>query len=308
MMLYAGGSDGTVKRLDVGTSAIDVVGRHSRGSSSSSSSPPAASCLSSLGDGDDAGSSSSSSSSLLASAGWDKKLHVWDVRVGGGGGGDGGGGGSRPVASADLPGKAFGMDASRDGRMIVVAASGRRNCFFDIRRLPSSASTSSTSPEEEEGGGGGDDSAAIVEVELLADRESSLKYQTRCVRFFGSQESSVVGIAVGSIEGRVAIEYMDDLGVKSNGGEWWWCGLVSFGPPLASGDAARRVRLAGRNSDSESSNHCLVDGHILFFPPHMSFLRSIISFLCIAKNSKKTAPTFNHHSPSATNDPRGTAK
>jgi hypothetical protein len=155
---------------------------------------------------------------------------------------------------------------------------------------------------------GAHDSAAIVEVELLADRESSLKYQTRCVRFFGSQESSVVGIAVGSIEGRVAIEYMDDLGVKSNGGEWWWCGLVSFGPPLASGDAARRVRLAGRNSDSESSNHCLVDGHILFFPPHMSFLRSIISFLCIAKNSKKTAPTFNHHSPSATNDPRGTAK
>ena len=213
MMIYAGGSDGTVKRLDVGTSAIDVVGRHSRGSSSSSSSssssPPAASCLSSLGDGDD---DAGSSPSLIASAGWDKRLHVWDARVGGGGGG-----GGRPVASADLPGKAFGMDASRDGRMIVVATSGRRNCFFDVRRLPS---TSTSPQEEEEGGGGdGDDSAAVVEVELLADRESSLKYQTRCVRFFGSQECGVVGIAVGSIEGRVAIEYMDDLGVKSNGGE-----------------------------------------------------------------------------------------
>jgi len=105
------------------------------------------------------------------------------------------------------------MDASRDGRMIVVATSGRRNCFFDMRRLPSA----STSPQEEEEDG--DDSAAVAEVELLADRESSLKYQTRCVRFFGSQECGVVGIAVGSIEGRVAIEYMDDLGVKSNGGE-----------------------------------------------------------------------------------------
>ena len=65
-----------------------------------------------------------------------------------------------------------------------------------------------------------------MEVKLLADRESSLKYQTRCVRFFGSPET--VGIAVGSIEGRVAIEYMDDLGFMSNGGEWVGSFLPSF--------------------------------------------------------------------------------
>jgi cell cycle arrest protein BUB3 len=41
------------------------------------------------------------------------------------------------------------------------------------------------------------------------DRESSLKYQTRTIRFFPGGS----GIALGCIEGRVAIEYLTELGV-----------------------------------------------------------------------------------------------
>jgi cell cycle arrest protein BUB3 len=48
-------------------------------------------------------------------------------------------------------------------------------------------------------------------VKILLDRDSSLKYQTRCVRFFPNGS----GMAVGSIEGRVAIEYLDDVGIAS---------------------------------------------------------------------------------------------
>jgi cell cycle arrest protein BUB3 len=50
-------------------------------------------------------------------------------------------------------------------------------------------------------------------IHLLMDRESSLKYQTRCIKFFGDTNNITYGIAVGSIEGRVAIEYMDDMGI-----------------------------------------------------------------------------------------------
>lgn len=113
--------------------------------------------------------------SLLASAGWDGTFQLWDVRT------------SKSVASIELPGKAFDMDIS-SSNMAVVATSGRRNAFMDLRNF-----------------------SADKDVSILLDRESSLKYQTRCIRFF----PNATGIAVGSIEGRVAIEYLDDIGVAS---------------------------------------------------------------------------------------------
>jgi cell cycle arrest protein BUB3 len=163
----------------------------------------------------------------LASAGWDKKFHVWDARVRttSSSSRDCGGDGVvvDPVSSADLPGKAYGMDVSRDGNMVVVATSGRRNCFLDLRMLHPSKSSSRTTTggeddDEKENGNDDDDGAKIgIEAKVMMDRESSLKYQTRCVKFFGMPNT--MGIAVGSIEGRVAIEYMDDMGIESNGGE-----------------------------------------------------------------------------------------
>jgi cell cycle arrest protein BUB3 len=59
-----------------------------------------------------------------------------------------------------------------------VATAGRRIACHDVRNL-----------------GGG----------AVFERESSLKYQTRALRFFPDGD----GFAVASIEGRVAIEYLD---------------------------------------------------------------------------------------------------
>jgi len=142
----------------------------------------AVSCLSCIG------------SDLVVSAGWDKKFHVWSTNNNGN---------SSPIATLDLPGKAFSMDVSSDGTKIVVATSGRRNVFIDIQRN----SSSNTIVDKENAS----TAEPQVTVTVLTERESSLKYQTRCIKFF----PDISGIAVGSIEGRVAIEYLDDIGIKS---------------------------------------------------------------------------------------------
>jgi len=102
---------------------------------------------------------------LLFTGGWDSRVHCWDPRRTG-----------VPTTSLELPGKVFSMDLTES--KLVVATAGRRIQAFDVRHL-----------------GGGP----------LLDRESSLKYQTRCLRCFPDD----LGFAVGSIEGRVAIEYFD---------------------------------------------------------------------------------------------------
>jgi cell cycle arrest protein BUB3 len=71
----------------------------------------------------------------------------------------------------------------------VVATSGRRTCFFDANNPASMDS-------------------------MVIERESSLKYQTRCVRFFPDGAA----IALGSVEGRVAVEFLDELNVPATGG------------------------------------------------------------------------------------------
>lgn len=53
------------------------------------------------------------------------------------------------------------------------------------------------------------DMRSLVEPEQR--RVSSLKFQTRCVRVFPDQ----MGYAVGSVEGRVAVEYFDTSKVSS---------------------------------------------------------------------------------------------
>lgn len=60
------------------------------------------------------------------------------------------------------------------------------------------------------------DMRTLVEPEQR--RVSSLKYQTRCLRVFPDQK----GYAVGSVEGRVAVEYFDTskVGLRL---DWVWC-------------------------------------------------------------------------------------
>ena len=182
-VIYTGGSDGSIKSFDISTSTVSTIGQHSAPpeEDNNSTQKVAVSCLSCIG------------SDLVVSAGWDKKFHVWSTTNNGN---------SSPIATLDLPGKAFSMDVSSDGTKVVVATSGRRNVFIDIQRNSSivdkeNASASASEPQ--------------VTVTVLTERESSLKYQTRCIKFF----PDISGVAVGSIEGRVAIEYLDDIGIKS---------------------------------------------------------------------------------------------
>ena len=114
---------------------------------------------------------------LIVSAGWNSQLHLWDVRCSNS---------NISVASLDLPGKAFAMDVDQSRNRIVVATSaGRRLVFVDYKH---------------------------GKMQVVLDRESSLKYQTRSVRFFPNGQ----GIALGSIEGRVAVEYLPESLLQLN--------------------------------------------------------------------------------------------
>ncbi|CAJ1962495.1 unnamed protein product [Cylindrotheca closterium] len=154
--IATGGLDGSIRLLDIASTTSRLVGRHVE-------SGAACSCLQSMG---------GENESLLVSASWSKKMVLWDIRS------------ASSVFETDLPGKAFAMDVDQSHQRVVVATSGRRNCFFDIR-------------------GGKSD--------LVLDRESSLKFQTRCVKFFPEG----IGIALGSVEGRVGIEFLDEFGIAA---------------------------------------------------------------------------------------------
>jgi WD40 repeat protein len=117
---------------------------------------------------------------IVASSGWNKQLLLWDTRAP-----------TSPVATVALPGKAFSMDVDPSTLgLVAVATSNRRFCFIDVRRNDQS-----------------------IHAELVLDRESSLKYQTRCLRFFPDGGA----IAVGSVEGRAGVEYLEELGREAKG-------------------------------------------------------------------------------------------
>jgi len=112
--------------------------------------------------------------SLVVSAGWDSQFCLWDLRTSG----------VAPIFTLELPAKAFCLDVDPTHNRIVVCTAGRRTCVIDVRR---------------------------GKLDLVLNRESSLKYQTRCVKFFPKG----VGLALGSIEGRVAVEFLEDLGIQA---------------------------------------------------------------------------------------------
>lgn len=74
-----------------------------------------------------------------------------------------------------------------------MATSGRRACIVDVRK---------TSDE--------------ITGKLVLDRESPLKYQLRTIKFFPDGQ----GIALGSIEGRVSIEHLEELGMTPTGSKY----------------------------------------------------------------------------------------
>lgn len=106
------------------------------------------------------------SKGVVVTASWDMTMRLWDPRV------------PPPscnVATAELPGKAYTLGIG--GQHLVVGTSARHVWIYDLAKLELG--------------------------EASQARESSLKYQTRCIA------AHPRGYALGSVEGRVAMEYFD---------------------------------------------------------------------------------------------------
>jgi len=168
-----------VKLFDVPSSRVTTIGYHSESEvPTNGDSKFAVSCVASVLKGHGSGND------IVASAGWDSNFFVWDARMPK----------LKSASSVKLPGKAFSMDAAPSSTLdrVVVGTAGRRLCIIDLKMV---------------GGTGG------ATAKMILERESSLKYQTRTTRFFPDGH----GLAVGSIEGRCAIEYLDEIGIDCRG-------------------------------------------------------------------------------------------
>eukprot|EP00518_Triparma_eleuthera_P004112 CAMPEP_0182453450 /NCGR_PEP_ID=MMETSP1319-20130603/510_1 /TAXON_ID=172717 /ORGANISM="Bolidomonas pacifica, Strain RCC208" /LENGTH=366 /DNA_ID=CAMNT_0024651385 /DNA_START=161 /DNA_END=1257 /DNA_ORIENTATION=+ len=114
---------------------------------------------------------------VMASGSWDGTVKLWST--------------SSPtsaaagsLASISAGGKVFAMDWV--GSTLMVATSGRKVLIFEVKKAGDS-----------------------FEVSQVQARDSSLKFQTRSCALFPDR----TGFALGSIEGRVAIEYMEETDV-----------------------------------------------------------------------------------------------
>ncbi len=119
---------------------------------------------------------------------WDKTAKVWDPRSRGGSGGGAAGAASGAVATLALPDKCYAMALLGDHALLVGTA-GRHVQLYDLRRLAPLALAAGGSPEGA----------------LMQGRDSSLKHQTRCLQALPDAS----GFTTGSIEGRVAVDYVD---------------------------------------------------------------------------------------------------
>lgn len=190
--VFTAGLDGSIRKFDIPSGVHSTMGQHNvvnyhpetetNNVTSDSFNSQACSCLAPVDalSGDDY--------TLIASAGWNSKFYIWDSRL------SHAKEGPAATATLDLPGKAFSMDCVN--HQCVIATAGRRNCIVDLRML---------SGQELEDDHDHDHPMDKIIATLAENRESSLKYQTRAVRFFPDG----AGLALGSIEGRVAIEYLE---------------------------------------------------------------------------------------------------
>mmetsp|Transcript_23559 Transcript_23559/g.38391 ORF Transcript_23559/g.38391 Transcript_23559/m.38391 type:complete len:377 (-) Transcript_23559:1166-2296(-) len=188
--LVTGGLDGSIKMLDIETTTVEKIGRHvdpkkrgndENGTASAASPENACSCLAAM---------NGEHPHLVVSASWNRQLCVWDLRQQNNG---------ESIAQVDLPGKAFAIDVDSSRGRILVATSGRRNCVYDLRSMGSGSNT--------------DDKSSSVLLDSVLERESSLKFQTRCVKLFPDGS----GFCLGSIEGRVGVEFLEELALPTNG-------------------------------------------------------------------------------------------
>jgi cell cycle arrest protein BUB3 len=115
---------------------------------------------------------------LIFTGSWDRTVAAWDDRSASAASD------KPPVTSLALPDKVYSMDICDDRNLLLVATAGRHIYLYDTRALG----------------------------QPLQKRESSLKYQTRTVRFFPpapSEPGQQGGFICASIEGRVAVDFID---------------------------------------------------------------------------------------------------
>ncbi|CAD6892220.1 unnamed protein product [Tilletia controversa] len=117
---------------------------------------------------------------ILATGSWDKTVKYWDLRS------------PNPVATAQLAERCYTMDCQWP--YLVVGTAERKLQIFDLSQNPTQA---------------------------MATMDSPLKWQTRVVSCFTraeqpGQQPAAPGFAVGSVEGRVAIQYIKDENKGSN--------------------------------------------------------------------------------------------
>ncbi|KAK4534282.1 hypothetical protein CDCA_CDCA01G0307 [Cyanidium caldarium] len=111
-------------------------------------------------------------SPFLLTASWDRTLKYWDLRAPPNAAQSGGG----AMGTVSLPERCYAMDVS--GTLVVVGTADRELLWFDLRQ-PLQPAGRKTSP---------------------------LRYQTRCISIFADRAC----YAVSSVEGRCAIEYLQD--------------------------------------------------------------------------------------------------
>lgn len=107
----------------------------------------------------------SGSHQCVASGSWDCCVSLWDIKS------------SSKIFHQKFDGKIYAMDISPDGNKLVVGTSGRQVFIIDVRK----------------------------NGKLLQERESSLNFQTRCIRCNTDND----GYLLSSIEGRASVEYFD---------------------------------------------------------------------------------------------------
>lgn len=188
--VFCGTLSGLLHSIDLTTSTVSTIGRHDKAISVVKGS----STLPFLLDG----MNNNPLYNCLATTSWDKTMKLWDVR-------QDGGGSVGSCQTVQLPGKGFSLAFS--GHLLLVGTSGRRLLAYDVRYVKNPNASSSA--------GGSSPSSAVpigsFEAQILIDRPSPLKYQTRSVSISPDNAS----FTVSSIEGRIAVDYFPPI-ITSN--------------------------------------------------------------------------------------------
>lgn len=117
---------------------------------------------------------------VVVTGGWDKQIKVWDLRTPG-----------TAAMSVPMSERVYAMDCKAD--YVVVG-------------LAHNANQTVNTPDK---------NIAVLDLrsrQMLAEYKSPLTYQTRCISMFQNGQ----GFAIGCIEGRVAIEYFNEMQYKNS--------------------------------------------------------------------------------------------